>query len=368
MRSPFLTPKRYTMKKTLISLLALLLTAQFGWGIDPIDPIDQSYYATIDTTQGTTLRDNLYSITIAGPQNMSYDKLWTAYKTTDVYPADSLDKAGKIWDMYSNVLFTPVTDQCGNYGNVGDCYNREHSLPKSWFSNKTPAYYDLGHIVPTDGYVNNQRSNYAFGECADGTRLVNGKYYGTGKLGESTFLGYESVGTVFEPDDQYKGDFARMYMYMVVRYKPGNTDNISLAKAGTDGAKMFNSVDENFGLTDYSVALLMKWHRMDPVSVKEINRNNGMQQVQGNRNPFIDYPILAEYLWGTKANDIFLFANAVASFDPAFVPGESDGAADGPEALENVPVVHAAQIVIENGQLLILREGAVYSVTGARIR
>ena len=107
---------------------------------------------------------------------------------------------------------------------------------------------------------------------------------------------------------------------------------------------------------------------LDPVSVKEINRNNGMQKVQGNRNPFIDYPILAEYLWGTKANDIFLFVNAVASFDPAFIPGVSDGAASQEEALEEIPVSRAAQIIIENGQLLILREGAVYSVTGARIR
>ena len=360
MRSPFLTPKISTMKKTLISLLALLLVAQISRAID------QSYYVTIDNTQGTMLRDNLYSITIAGPQNMSYKKLWEAYKTTDVYPADSAVKAGKIWDMYSNVLYTPGLGQCGTYSNVGSCYNREHSLPKSWFDEGQPAYYDMGHIVPTDGYVNNQRSNYIFGECANGTRLVNGKYHGKGKLGASTFAGFSISDPVFEPDDEYKGDFARMYMYMVVRYKKGNKDGITFTSG--HGSDMFNSSDTNFGFTNYSVALLMKWHRLDPVSVKEINRNNGMQKVQGNRNPFIDYPILAEYLWGTKANDIFLFVNAVASFDPAFIPGVSDGAASKEEALEEIPVSRAAQIIIENGQLLILREGAVYSVTGARIR
>lgn len=263
--------------------------------------ITSSYYTAIDGKSGSNLRNALYDITKAGPANgHNYDNLWTAYKTTDVYPPDSTGKAGKIWDMYSNVLFTVSTNQCGTYSNVGDCYNREHSLPKSWFKEANPAYYDLGHIVPTDGKVNGQRSNYPFGECASGTYLTNGTKKGLGKLGTSTFTGYTSIGKVFEPDDIYKGDFARMYFYMVVRYKPGNTNNVNLAAYG-DGTKMFNSTDVNYGLTDYSVALLLKWHRQDPVSQKEIDRNNGMQKVQNNRNPFIDYPELVEYLWGNNA-------------------------------------------------------------------
>lgn len=263
--------------------------------------ITSSYYTAIDGKSGSNLRDALYDITKVGPANgHSYNNLWTAYKTTDVYPSDSIGKAGKIWDMYSNVLFTVGTNQCGSYSNVGDCYNREHSLPKSWFNDANPAYYDLGHIVPTDGKVNGQRSNYPFGECASGTRLTNGTKKSLGKLGTSTFTGYTSIGTVFEPDDIYKGDFARMYFYMVVRYKPGNTNNVNLAANGY-GTTMFNSTDAKYGLTDYSVALLLKWHRQDPVSQKEIDRNNGMQTVQNNRNPFIDYPELVEYLWGNNA-------------------------------------------------------------------
>lgn len=285
--------------KTTKHILTLALTLFCALGTTYA--IDQTYYTSIDGKSGSTLRDALYTLTAKGPQNMTYNGLWTAYKTTDVYPSDSTDKAGKIWDMYSNVLFTAGTNQCGTYSNVGDCYNREHSLPKSWFNESTPAYYDLGHIVPTDGKVNGQRSNYPFGECASGTRLTNGTKKGLGKLGTSTFSGYTSVGTVFEPDDIYKGDFARMYMYMVVRYKPGNSNSVNLAAKG-EGTIMFNSTDANFGLTDYSIALLMKWHRQDPVSVKEVMRNNGMEKVQGNRNPFIDYPDLAEYLWGNQKN------------------------------------------------------------------
>ena len=301
------------MRRNCVVVIALWMIAQMGWAID------QSYYSSIDNKKGASLRDNLYTITSVGPSGMSYNGLWAAYATTDVYPADSVGKAGKIWDMYSNVLWTVGQKQCGNYDEVGDCYNREHSVPKSWFGDKTPAYYDLGHLVPTDGYVNNQRGNDPFGECAGGERLTNGSYRATGRYGNSTFPGYTSIGKVFEPDDQYKGDFARIYMYMAVRDKKGNKNDVSIS------GKMFNTSDTNFGFTDYSVALLMKWHRMDPVSRKEVDRNNGMQSEQGNRNPFIDYPILAEFLWGNKVGETFTFANALASFDPEFIWGESNG-------------------------------------------
>ena len=262
---------------------------------------------------------------------MSYDGLWTAYQTTDVYPSDSTGKAGKIWDMYSDCLFTPTGKgdgkQCGTYSGVCDCFNREHSLPKSWFNEKTPAYYDLGHIVPTDGKVNGMRSNNVFGECASGYAT-----WGTGKLGKAKAVTTMNVkgsstitttftGTAFEPADKYKGDFARMYMYMVIRYKPGNSNSVDLAAAG-EGSTMFNSDDTNYGLTDYSIALLMKWHRQDPVSQKEIDRNNGMETTQGNRNPFIDYPCLAEYLWGNKAGQAVTLSELVGTFTGSWTSGD----------------------------------------------
>jgi len=268
--------------------------------------------------------------------------------------------------MYSNVLFTPGTNQCGSYGSIGDCYNREHSLPKSWFNNQQPAYYDMGHIIPTDGKVNGQRSNWPFGECENGTRLSKGSYVAKGKLGSSTFEGYTSVGTVFEPDDEYKGDFARMYMYMRVRYKSMNMTSDS-------GSDMFNATDANYGMTDYSVSLLMKWHRLDPVSKKEVDRNNGMQSVQNNRNPFIDYPILAEYLWGTKSTETFTFSKAIASFDPEFILGVSDGSRSVPTPepgtnVENVPVEVPAKKVLVDGHLYIMVGEQLFTITGAQVR
>lgn len=297
----------------------------------PVRAITSSYYNSINGQKETALRNALYTITSAGPSGMSYDGLWTAYQTTDVYPSDSTGKAGKIWDMYSDCLFTPTGKgdgkQCGTYSGVCDCFNREHSLPKSWFNEKTPAYYDLGHIVPTDGKVNGMRSNNVFGECASGYAT-----WGTGKLGKAKAVTTMNVkgsstitttftGTAFEPADKYKGDFARMYMYMVIRYKPGNSNSVDLAAAG-EGSTMFNSDDTNYGLTDYSIALLMKWHRQDPVSQKEIDRNNGMETTQGNRNPFIDYPCLAEYLWGNKAGQAVTLSELVGTFTGSWTSGD----------------------------------------------
>ena len=297
----------------------------------PVRAITSSYYNSINGQKETALRNALYTITSAGPSGMSYDGLWTAYQTTDVYPSDSTGKAGKIWDMYSDCLFTPTGKgdgkQCGTYSGVCDCFNREHSLPKSWFNEKTPAYYDLGHIVPTDGKVNGMRSNNVFGECASGYAT-----WGTGKLGKAKAVTTTNVkgsstitttftGTAFEPADKYKGDFARMYMYMVIRYKPGNSNSVNLAAAG-EGSTMFNSADTNYGLTDYSIALLMKWHRQDPVSQKEIDRNNGMETTQGNRNPFIDYPCLAEYLWGNKAGQAVTLSELVGTFTGSWTSGD----------------------------------------------
>lgn len=145
---------------------------------------------------------------------------------------------------------------------------------------------DAFHVYPTDGKVNGQRSNYQFGECANGVSL-GGK--ALGKLGQSTFPGYTSL-TVFEPHDDYKGDFARTYFYMATRY----------ADVCGGWGNAFNAVASNSGLSKYSIALFLKWHRADPVSEKEITRNDAVYAKQHNRNPFIDYPMLAEFIWGTQ--------------------------------------------------------------------
>jgi hypothetical protein len=163
---------------------------------------------------------------------------------------------------------------------------------------------DAFHVYPTDGKVNGQRSNFPFGECANGTTLSKG----LGKLGSSTFPGY--TGTVFEPVDEYKGDFARTYFYFTTRYM-----NTSV----TNGGGVFGAT---FGdLKSWSVDLFLKWHRQDPVSEKERARNNAVEAHQKNRNPFIDYPILAEHIWGNKKGVAWSFTSGVDALKIEFSIG-----------------------------------------------
>lgn len=232
---------------------------------------------------------------------ISYDGLDTAYKQTDIVP----DSSNRIWDMYGYDSFTFSTDECGNYSQVGNCYNKEHSIPKSWFGGKVaPMYSDIVHVVPTDGYINNWRSNYPFGEVQTpdknkiyrfGDSLIGGNVYqvaGESKLGSPKSINGISVSSdkVFEPDDQYKGDFARIYMYFATRYG-------GIATSG-NGSTTFKSTYPYF--TSYGLELIRKWHVQDPVSQKEIDRNDGIEATQGNRNPFVDYPEWANKIFGTN--------------------------------------------------------------------
>ena len=265
------------MKRLVFSIVTMTVVILSARAAEPTN-----YYASCEGKTGQALLAALHNV-IKGHTQVSYSGLWNMYKKTDV------DANNKIWDMYSNVKYTPGTDQCGTYSHVGDCYNREHSLPQSWFGEATPMKTDAFHVYPTDGKVNGQRSNYPFGECENGERLSYNQYVGAGKLGTCTFTGYS--GTVFEPDDVYKGDFARSYLYMAARYYDVIEDWNSDMLAG-------NAYP---AFTTWAKNLLLKWTRLDPVSDKETTRNEKVYtEYQHNRNPFIDHPELAEYIWGNK--------------------------------------------------------------------
>ncbi len=259
------------MKK--LFFILLLVPATLAFAAAPT-----TYYDSAEGQTEDNLRYALQSI-IDGHTNVGYDGLYSVYSTSDK------TSSGALWDMYSTCTWT-WGDKCGSYSAVCDCYNREHSVPQSWFGSANPMVADAFHVYPTDGKVNGQRSNYQFGECANGVSL-GGK--ALGKLGQSTFPGYTSL-TVFEPHDDYKGDFARTYFYMATRY----------ADICGGWGNAFNAVASNSGLSKYSIALFLKWHRADPVSQKEITRNDAVYAKQHNRNPFIDYPMLAEFIWGTQ--------------------------------------------------------------------
>ena len=291
-----------------------------------------TYYEDINGKSGKTLFDAVHVVTKVGYSSLGYDGLWTAYQYTD------LRDNGKVWDMYSDCSWTYKSDQCGSYSSECDCYNREHSIPKSWYGDtKSGPGCDIFHLVPTDGKVNGMRSNYAFGEVSSATYTFDGAKLGSAKnitiIGGNTIAGNEgtsvscSANKVFEPRDEYKGDFARGYFGTMIRWANGDHQSFT----DGDGGKIFSSsyTTGAFGLTKYGVALLMKWHRQDPVSQKEIDRNNGIQQTQGNRNPFIDYPYLAEYIWGEKAGETLDLSKLITAYDSRFVLGQSDGSLEG---------------------------------------
>ncbi|MCI9117718.1 MAG: hypothetical protein HFJ83_03470 [Muribaculaceae bacterium] len=314
------------MRKIFTMGLAAVLAAT-AYAAEP-----SGYYDSCKGKGGKSLLTALHD-KIGSHTNVGYDGLWNVYKTSDVH-AD-----GSLWDMYSTKNWGKNFKKCGNYSGVGSCVNREHSLPKSWWGGGSQTQYsDAYHLYPTDGQVNGQRSNYPFGECANGTTLKGNGCVGLGRLGTSTFPGYR--GTVFEPDDEYKGDFARTYFYMAACYN----DKISSWTSGEGGKVMAGNNYPVF--KTWVVELLMKWHRQDPVSEKETDRNDAVYAHQRNRNPFIDHPELADYIWGDKKDQSW---NGEAVADGSFTLPVDGSTLDMGTAGTGVPV--SAKLTVKGKDL-----------------
>ena len=273
-----------------------------------------NYYNSANGLTGNQLKVALHNI-IKGHSSISYSQLWNAFWSTD-------NKGnGVVWDMYSdrpngNPPYTYYLgqDQCGNYNSEGDCYNREHSWPQSWFNEQTVPRSDLHHIFPTDGFVNGKRANYPFGEVRSATwTSQNGS-----KLGTCKTPGYS--GTVFEPIDEYKGDFARALMYMSVRYY------------SEDGSWSSSDMTNKSEIKKWAIDMLLRWNEQDPVSEKEKERNEVIyNDYQHNRNPFIDHPEYARMIWDPTwsaveetSEAVFLFPNPIEAGQVLHVSGNSN--------------------------------------------
>ena len=266
-------------------LFGLILIGHFLFSQAP-----PGYYDPANGLSGNALQQALHNI-IKDHDPEMYNNLWGAFEDTDK------KSNGKVWDIYSDVpggtppyQFTFYSDQCGNYSQEGDCYNREHSFPRSWFGgDEYPMYSDLFHVYPTDGYVNGKRGSYSYGEVGNPSwTSLNGS-----KRGDNTYPGYN--GTVFEPIDAYKGDLARTYFYMATRYLGEDND--------WPGSPMVNGAQPK----EWALNMLREWHIDDPISQKEGERNNAIYEIQDNRNPFIDHPEFVDDIWfDTSTTDGFL--------------------------------------------------------------
>lgn len=271
------------MRRNLLLVLAVM-AALTAWA-----DIPAGYYTNANGKSDEQLMAALEGIIYTHTQ-LDYNELWDCYVTTD------MGNDGYYIDMYSTCKYNHSSYHVGTASYVGQGLNREHSFPKSWFGGEVyPMYTDLMMIIPTDGFVNQRRSNYPYGVCngTDAITYTNEELGVTmlGKLGKSTYNGYSAK--VFEPDDEYKGDFARIYFYMVTCYKSD--------VANWPGCDQLDYLDNNYkAFSNWSIQMLMEWHRADPVSAKELKRNEGVYVKQGNRNPYVDHPELAEYIWGTK--------------------------------------------------------------------
>lgn len=243
--------------------------------------IPTGYYDNAVGKKSAELKTSLHLI-INPHTALKYLPLATTFKTSDWNPA------GYYWDMYSN-----------NKRSTWSGLNREHNMPKSWFGVASgqeetwPIGTDLNNLYPSDATANTAKSNYALGIVGSNPTFSNGVV----KVGKNTFPGY--YGIVFEPADEYKGDFARCYMYMVTAY-----EDYSATWRSTGTSSMLNNNTYPV-FNPYAINLLMEWNNNDPVSEKEINRNKVVYQLQGNRNPFIDFPALSEFIWGKFIDEVW---------------------------------------------------------------
>lgn len=270
-----------------------------------------TYYQAADGKMAVELKTALFQI-ISPHEVQSYTPgVWNAINSYD------LRADGKIWDIYSGISnFTPKDDQDKgeDIKEEGIVYNREHAMPKSWFNEKTddyPMFTDLHHLFPTDRSVNSMRSNYPYGEVdktKNPTKQSAGGFSKFGRCGDE--LGYKVSGMngrVFEPNDEFKGDLARVYFYMATCYESYKSGGKDRSPMDWESDMLTSDVYPFF--TDWALDMLLRWAEQDPVSEKEINRNEAIFGIQKNRNPFVDYPGLEQYIWGNSMNVAFSYNN-----------------------------------------------------------
>lgn len=269
--------------------------------------------ATYHTTNGIAKADSISPIgeiiyhkgdTLWRKGDFKAHGTWSGFLTCD------RQSDGSIWDMYSNTKrYFPIA------GGSAAGMDIEHCLPKSWWgwtsksTEKTDpigycAYCDLYHLNPADRAANNNKSNYPPGMLVDSAKVNNGVFF-MGR--DKTWNDYS-----FTVEDEYKGDFARAYFYIVTAYQD--------LQWASDYSKYVTNTSY-LTLTPYLTKILLDWHRTDPVSEKEIDRLDAISSIQHNRNPYIEYPELVEYIWGDKQGEaVDLHALVRTTSDQYVVP------------------------------------------------
>ena len=329
------------MRNRYFILAVFVVTIMAAWAQAPNKTGD--YYKGANGKKGYALKTALHKA-ISKHTTLNYKTMHSHYTTTDKRPD------GKIRDRYSKITnYTLDNVNKGSNSIEGGQLNKEHSFPKSWFNEATPMTSDIFHVIPSDAKVNNERSNYPFGENKGEIFSSSGGY---SKVGLCTVEGYS--GKCFEPNDEWKGDFARIYFYMVTCYED--------VVKGWSSAMLDGSSDRCF--TPWALKMLMRWAADDPVSQIEVDRNNAVYVVQDNRNPFVDYPGLEEYIWGSKTDVAFNYEDYDGAEPIPYDPEEPDTpeTPDTPDTpaegeVEFLKVASAADLETGKGYLMVYEQG-----------
>lgn len=260
-------------KRILIAAFSLI---SLGLASQPL-----TYYQDAYNEDGGDLREALSDIIYVHtrlPYSSSTTDTWDVLKVSDRDTANS-----------SNVIliYAGVSVDGAQEYNGGNGWTREHVWPKSLggFSTSAGPGTDVHNLKPADNSLNSLRSNLEYDDLGTGGSAVNYNGSATGNR-------YNSSAGVFEPRDAIKGDVARIILYMDLRYEGAGTEpDLVVREALNTGGTTFAVMSE-----------LIAWHWADPVDSFEMNRNNVIHQMQGNRNPFIDHPELVDYLYGDSTN------------------------------------------------------------------
>ncbi len=317
--------------------LLLILSITFGFA-----QIPNGYYDTATGT-GFTLKTQLFNKINPHTTLVYGSGLWNLYSTSDVRPD------GFVWDIYSTCNF--IFGTVANGGNQDDgllgtieCqrFNKEHTFPKSWFGgvSGTQMYSDAFHVMPADKKDNGMRGSLAYGMVGTATYTTsNGS-----KIGDCITPNYPSTLKVFEPADEFKGDIARNYFYMATCY-----ENVigSWQTLDANGDTALDGTNDNV-FEPWFLNQLLIWNNQDPVSQKEINRNNAIYAAQGNRNPFIDHPEYVCQIWINACNN--MSTTSIESASIAVFPNPST---DHKVTINTTLAIDSIQLYNLNGQLLL---------------
>ena len=272
------------MKKILLTLFCISTTLLYA----------DDYYKNADGLKDEALKTALHDIISANPVRYGFGS--GAHHTWEGFYYTDRRKDNSVWDMYSN-----VTRYFGEMYASIEGIDIEHTFPKSWWGGSiNDGYKDLHLLTPADYSANRSKSNNAIGVVVV-PNFDNGSF----KVGKNPDYGDFKV---FEPADEYKGDFARIFFYVATCYQNYEwvLDN---EKYGS-----YYALDNSYlTFQPWVIDILLAWHRQDPVSVKERERMEQVFIIQGNRNPFVEYPCLVEYIWGNRKGEEARFADLIST-------------------------------------------------------